>query len=633
MEEGSMEKIIKRIQRIFNQNTREKIYKVLLITAFSFLVVLLLDSSSRNFKFIHTLNFISNHKKNLFLSTLVIGLIVSILLVLFNNLVVVLGGLTYFFILFALSNFVKIQLRAEPILPSDIGSLRAFTDLMQMVEFKFIILFILFTLVSMYAIYRLNKKIASTFFSKNKFGYSLRLTLTIIALFSSFTISNVHAQNNSFRKGINRVGFHYYRGSTLLSYQRNSFVLSFIDNLPGPAMDKPDQYSKQEIYSILEKYQMNTDLRNKNKSKESFDDISVIYILSESLSDPRVIPGTNLEESPIPYIQDISDKNMVGKAIVPVYGGGTPNSEFELLTGLAIQNLRKNMSIPYQKVLPYKESFPNFVKDYKKDHIGSVAKAIHSYNSRLFKRRDVFPILGFDELYFDRDMNHQYSVDNDSRISDAALYEETLDHLKNDSRDQFLHLLSMQNHSAYEDVYKDYTFHPKTDGSEKLDELLKYYLQGIHITDKETEKFIEQLDQLDRKVAVVFYGDHHPGIYSDLIHDTETFDRYTTDYFIYTNFNDTKIESDEPLSLTNFNNYLYDLAEVKTNAIHQLIWELRKEVLAGIDDDFLLKDNQVAKYEELSINQQELIEDYYSVQYDIVEGKSYSQDYIQENGW
>ena len=138
---------------------------------------------------------------------------------------------------------------------------------------------------------------------------------------------------------------------------------------------------------------------------------------------------------------------------------------------------------------------------------------------------------------------------------------------------------------------------------------------------------------MNRKVAVVLYGDHHPGIYSSLINKTDKFSLYTTDFFIYTNFNETKIESDEPVSLTNLNNYLYDLADVKTNAIHQLIWDLRQEIIAGVDDDFLLNNNQVLKYQELSKKQQELLNDYHLIQYDIIEGNSYSQQYIKENGW
>lgn len=606
--------------------------KGLIIFSFSAFLYLLLELGIRNFNIISVLSFTFKNISKMLLASLTLSVIVTIALAIINNIVLVFGGMTYTFILITISNFIKIQLRGEPIIPSDIDSLKASFDLLQMVSIKYVIILVVFTVVTLYAIVKLYKNNKTKFFNYNKIELTTRIALIIISVISLGTISNVHAQNNSFRKGMNLTGFRYYRGSTLLSFQKNSFVLGFVDNFSGPAMKELNNYSEEEIYSILDKYQENSEKRNSNKSRDSFEDISVIYVLSESLADPRVIEGTNLDESPIPYIQDPSDKYMAGKLIVPVYGGGTPNSEFELLTGLAIQNIRTNMSIAYQKILPYRDSFPSFVDDFKRHNPQSRTKAIHAYNSRLYKRRDVYGVLGFDEMYFDSDMRYTYSVDNDDRISDAALYEEALFHLKTDPNDQFLHLLSMQNHSSYTDKYNEYTFTPET-GDEHLDEQLKYYLQGLHITDGETEKFLKEIDKLNRNIAVVFYGDHHPGLYGNIADPDDIFPLYTTDFFIYTNFTDENVPLVEPVSLTLLENHLYEAAGVKTNAIQQLVWELRQEISGSVRTQFLLKNNEVVEFDDLTDKQQELVTDYYLIQYDIIEGESFSQNYIREKGW
>ena len=316
-----------------------------------------------------------------------------------------------------------------------------------------------------------------------------------------------------------KVGFRYYKGSTLLSYQTNSFVLGFVDNFTEQSDGKTSGVFPKTRATSAYALSSRTQKRNAHRKRDDFEDVSIVFVLSESLADPRVIEGVHLTKTPS-VVSKSMDKYAVGKLIVPVYGGGTPNSEFELLTSLSIQNLQQNMNIPYQRFIPRYNWFPSFVSEYKQGK-NNKAIAIHSFNSKLYKRRDVFRILGFDEMYFDSDMKYTEKLDKSNYISDESAYREVLDHLvSRPDENLFIHLMTMQNHSGYSDKYHTYHFEPKTEIGEDLDQVLQYYVEGIYRTDIATKEFISALDKLDRKVMVVFYGDHHPGLYSSLMDRT-----------------------------------------------------------------------------------------------------------------
>lgn len=614
-------------------NKKESIIKrtlfLLLISVLSFFI---LELGLRDFNISSVFTFISNHKKIMLLSISVYLLFILLFAILFNDLWLTAAFFIYGFTILSFSNFLKIDFRLEPVFPSDIALITSFKDLIQMVDLIYLIMFVVFTVIVFTAVYFLSKKYPFKLFETRNNKIILQFALVLTIFLSMNGLRKVHADDNSFRKMMDSSGFKEFRWDPLRTYQQNGFALGFISNLSGEAMKRPNNYTKEMVYEVLDEFQEAADQRNKGRAHEDFEDISVVYVLSESLADPRNFNGVEIEESPIPYIQDPSDKYAAGKLIVPAYGGGTPNTEYEVLTSLSIQDLESNMALPFQRFMTKFKSFPSFVSEYKRAD-NTKAISLHSFNSKMFKRRDVYRILGFDEINFEDDMKYDYKVDDNKFISDAASYDEVLDYLNHEEKDIFMHLVTIQNHAVYNDKYKEYKYQPKVEASKEVEESIKYYTQGIHITDQETQRFIDSISKLDRKVAVVFYGDHHPGLYNSLADLNRTFEYATTEFFVYTNFNDKQSKIDTPVSSTNLINYLYDASDVKVNAIHQLVWELRKEVPAGKNTEYLLNDGSVKTKDQLSEKQKELLDKYYLIEYDIIEGKQYSQDYIKEKGW
>ena len=80
-------------------------------------------------------------------------------------------------------------------------------------------------------------------------------------------------------------------------------------------------------------------------------------------------------------------------AVSPVYGGTTPNAEFEVLTGIPVKSFQAGI-IPYQHYVQYiteaSRSLPRLLSGK-----GYAATAYHNFTRRFWLRDQVYPKLGF----------------------------------------------------------------------------------------------------------------------------------------------------------------------------------------------------------------------------------------------
>ena len=529
------------------------------------------------------------------------------------------------FIIIAFLNLLKILYRQEPILPSDLQFLISPLSFFTMVNFIYIVLFVLLVSFLFFALNKIKKHTLDKTKAEKKLAFTQRMVVivtSIAVLFSYFSFNyrqrpQILANENS------------RHWDQLQIYDDNTFVMGFAQNLPGPKMQQPTDYSQERVIEIMEYYQAVADQENEKRSRDHFEDISVIFILSESLSDPRRVHGVELNQSPIPYIQDSQDKLRTGQMLSPVYGGGTANTEFEVLTGMSIQNLLPNMSTPYLNFLSDFEHFPSFVDFYKQqDHHKAIA--VHAYHSSMFKRKAVFNTLGFDEQYYKNSFKHQDKIDNSDYISDESAYSEVLDILKqNPEQDYFVHLITMQNHSKYTNKYHDQDF--KVGGllSESAKEAVSYYSQGIYYTDEATKEFVSSLRSLDRKVMVVLYGDHLPALYYELKEYNDLYTLSMTDYFILSNFPVNKMYQEKQISPTNLVNEVTALADVKMTAYQALLQDYRAHVPYSKHERYFDQHGRSRTYENLDTESQKITDLFYLIQYDMLEGAQYAKEYFQ----
>ncbi|OZG62093.1 Phosphatidylglycerol-membrane-oligosaccharide glycerophosphotransferase [Bifidobacterium hapali] len=206
----------------------------------------------------------------------------------------------------------------------------------------------------------------------------------------------------------------------------------------------------------------------------------------------------------------------------------------------------------------------------------------------------------------------------------------------------------MQNHMPYNDWYIDNQF--KAADISQLSDGEKYaidtYTKGISITDQATADFLNQLNQIDKPITVIFYGDHLPSIYPTAASDPDnTLSLHETDYFIWSNQASpsagTKL--DEQSNAYASSNMFMSMAAEHMNAkvspylslltkLHDVTPALSRLVLGaggfGNDTSTTYLDvngNQIAQ-QDLSEQAKQLLNDYRLVQYDMTAGKGYLND-------
>lgn len=167
--------------------------------------------------------------------------------------------------------------------------------------------------------------------------------------------------------------------------------------------------------------------------------------------------------------------------------------------------------------------------------------AFHPNNGNNYNRKDVYQKLGFSHFYTTSGVSEEDTLDPGERlgpyVSDAQVYDDVLAKI-NPDHSQFFSVITMQNHLPYEEYKGSSTIEATGEGYSDADSAtLQNYTRQITETDNATKNFLERLQQIDKPIAVVFYGDHLAKLYPDPVNTfaSDPATQYQTDYFIWTN--------------------------------------------------------------------------------------------------
>lgn len=603
---------------------------IIKLLASSIVISFLLTASVLNLNIFDTLaTFTASLSLTLF-SIFIIFTMQLLLLSLINELKLTMWLSFLISILVSVVNLLKIQFRSEPLIPTDLGflfDLPAIIRLITPIQIVLVSLLLLAIIaIILVLVYRQRKfQTGVKIFDIDKQSNYRRGFLLILSFTLLLSMRSYQVEGSLLKKTLTSFGFKEYQFDILKSYRENGFVNGYISNISNDVMVMPEGYSKESVQAIMEKYQAQADTFNIQSKYDNFQDISVVYILSESLSNPQRVNGVEIEENPLPFISDPKGKSLQGLMVSPVYGGTTANTEFEVLTGLSMKYLASGSIIPFKSIIPEFEKFPGIVKDYLRDNPYGKAISLHSYNDKLFKRPEVYEKLGFDQCYFDADMIHQDPLFDSTYISDKSTFNEALAYLSQDGS-QFMNVVTMQNHSPFTDKYDALYPGVSVETDPNLEESLAAYTQGIHYSDQAIEEFIQAVSQMDKKVMVVYYGDHLPGLYNSLLDENkDPFDLYTTDFFIYKNFDQDhrQMAKEQVVSASSLNALTHLYAGVELSPLHILNLKINQQAVGGSALNYKTKEG-TQQYLDLSPELQSMIEEYKMIQYDILVGENYS---------
>ena len=593
------------------------------------------------------------------LNVILVALLYLMLLMLFNrfwtaSIVILAVGI----IVAAIEHF-KVEIRYEAILPADLGFLGSNTGNMLtfipagahvtiLVALGAFAVLLALILVLRHFDGRKGRMIRTDNLSLNLTSRLILLLLPIL-VFALYCIhvSTTDSLANKFSRALGDTPSMW---DSVYDAQRNGPLVAFTRQLNPKIMDKPSNYSEETMKKVAARYQKEAETINASRTN-NLTDSTVVYVLSESFSDPSRVPGLKTNKDSMPNIRKIKAGTTSGLMLSSGYGGGTANLEYMGLSGLSMANFESSLSSPYQQLVPSQHWTPTINQMW-----GAPANSLgyHPYESSMYSRATNYKKFGFSHFYTLTGpdvIKYQDKIDESPYVSDKSSYDSALEGIRSGKTNKFIQIITMQNHMPYHEWYEnnDYTAESTTGTPLGDDEQqsIETYQKGVEITDQATQEFLNELDALDKPVTVVFYGDHLPGIYSSASEDdNNSLALHLTDYFIWSNkasSSQGNKTSDAAYSSPNF--FVAQAADhmnAKVSPYLAFLTEMHSKIAAmeppvvnkiqGWDripegqNIYLDQNGNPMSTDDFDKETKQLLADYKLIQYDITAGKNYLKD-------
>lgn len=279
----------------------------------------------------------------------------------------------------------------------------------------------------------------------------------------------------------------------------------------------------------------------------------IVVIMNESFADLRCY-GAQIAPEIYRDWDEILARSAHGTAYSSVFGGNTPNAEYEFLTGDSLL-FYTGTPIPYETAIRQDvPALPGLLAQ-----LGSGTVAMHPNEGIVWSREQVYPKLGFGRLVFLADYENTEMLRR--YVSDQANYSQVLRVLEEADGPQFLFNVTIQNHGSYEE--EDFADLNALLDSRTSCSQTRQYLTLVKESGAALKEFLQQLEQRPRKTYVVFFGDHQPWVdeafYSQYEsgQDAQEHLRYQVPYFIWCN----QSQEEQQLPLCGLNDLQLYLAE------------------------------------------------------------------------
>lgn len=337
----------------------------------------------------------------------------------------------------------------------------------------------------------------------------------------------------------------------------------------------PPGYSKKYVEEILERYECRS---QENVSTEDLP--HVILIMNESFSDLRVLGNLEISEENLENFYGLRENTVRGNVNASVLGGGTSNSEFEVLTGCS-------MGFFPQSYYPYEECLarPTASLVSIMDSYGYKTYSMHPETCGNWFRTYVYRQLGFDESFWIEDFEGAEKIHYG--VSDIETYRKIEDLFENRKREEklFIFDVTVQNHGGY--TYEDNCSY-NVKSVNVLSEEADRYLSLVKESDEAFAQLISYFAQEDEKVVICMFGDHQPrfgdstfyntlyGLTEGLTDTDILFNQYKTPFVIWANYDISEME-DLDISMNFLGALLLDTIGIEGSARFNYLLELMED--------------------------------------------------------
>lgn len=322
------------------------------------------------------------------------------------------------------------------------------------------------------------------------------------------------------------------------------FPYYFCYHFSTMSVAKPEGFDRAEAESWGQDYE----------APEDAAELNVVFVMNEAFSDILnedvfVFPEG---EHPMSVYNELAagENAYAGHIVIPYFGGGTADTEFDVATGMQTNLLNPNSpSLTAFRCVerPMESLYRVFGSE------GYTTSFMHPGDGWFYGRDEVYELLGAQEIYFADDMEGlEYKGEWVTDASFAKLIEQRFENSVSSGVPDFTYAVTIQNHMSYtEDKYGDYAC-PKVETtvelSPEVQTAVDVYAEGIRDANAMLKELTEFYSAQSEPVLLIFFGDHLPylcdnragyrelGLAAADVSGTEDpFAAYTAPYLIWCN--------------------------------------------------------------------------------------------------
>lgn len=379
------------------------------------------------------------------------------------------------------------------------------------------------------------------------------------------------------------------------AYSSYGFAYCFTRSLLSQGVDKPEEYDPDAVNELLDSLELEPmpefesvpdpdELPPSGSGSEPMTAPNIIFVQLESFFDVSYINWLECSEDPTPTFSSLKSNGVSGFLRMANVGGGTANSEFEVLTGMNLDHFGFG-EYPYTTILKSRacESVAFNLK-----RLGYSTHAIHNHTATFYDRNIAYSYLGFD-TFTPVEMMCGVSYNLLGWECDDIMTDEILSALDSTGETpDFVFGVTVQGHGKYPSEPLDVDEFELNDylpafadsgiitlsgiGDEAELAQYAYYVNQLRETDNFIRELIEALSERGESCVVVFYGDHMPAL-ALTDDDISNGDMYQTEYAIWTNtelFGDDANSLDRDLEAYMLSAYVQSLCGISEGAITRL---------------------------------------------------------------
>lgn len=423
---------------------------------------------------------------------------------------------SFVFVIFAFINRYKIFLRQDPLVPTDLSLAKEMFKIIDNMDISTIRNAIFAGCVIL-----LIGFLSSFFVRTRKMNLAIKLS-AIIAIVTASHFANIEIYSNTVLYSKFPVNGNEY--FLVNQYNSRGFIYCFLVQNNLFEVQIPEDYNP----NVVEEYITEIEHIDTNKIEDLTPHI--FMIMGEAFTDISEHSKINFDGfiDPLENFKNMKTDGLSGYIFTPNIGGGTADTEFDVLTGISTRELQLK-PYSYRFVNSDMNAIPSWLRE-----IGYNTVAVHPGNDWFYNRIHVYPYLGFDEMIFDTAFNEEFGEKYGEvtivggYINEKSTYDMIIDRFENlqetyPNEPTFNFCVTIESHGPYNWKYPDIqpNFNSEIPLSEEYTTALSNYFQSIHVMDTQLKRLADYIENLDEPAIILYFGDHMAGLPTEIFDELE----------------------------------------------------------------------------------------------------------------